>query len=101
MKKIVLRVILIILILLWMYIVFGFSASDGDSSSSLSQRIASFFTDNQETIQILEPIIRKIAHLSEYACGGFLIFGLFLTFNLDMKKRIIFSGIWRSFICHY
>lgn len=101
MKKIVLRIILIILILLWMYIVFGFSASDGDSSTSLSQRIASIFTDNQETIQILEPIIRKVAHLSEYACGGFLIFGFFLTFDIKMKNRIIFSGIWRSFVCNY
>lgn len=80
MKKIVLRIILIILILLWMYIVFGFSASDGDSSSSLSQRIAGVFTDNQETIQILEPIIRKIAHLSEYALRWF--FDFWIIFNI-------------------
>ena len=101
MKKIVIRIILIILILFWMYVVFTFSASNGDSSSSLSKSVASFFTNNEDIIEIIEPIIRKIAHLSEYALGGFLIFGFFLTFNISLKKKIICRGLWRDIICNY
>ncbi len=101
MKKKILRIVLIILIILWMYMVFNFSASNGDSSSSLSQRVASLFTKNEETIKVIEPIIRKIAHLSEYAYGGFIIFGFFLTFNFEINKKIIFSGLWRNFVCNY
>ena len=100
MKKIVIRIILIILILFWMYVVFTFSASTGDSSSSLSKSVASFFTNNEEIIEIIEPIIRKIAHLSEYTLCGFLIFGFLLTFNISLKNKIIFSGIWRNIICY-
>ena len=101
MKKNILRIILIILILCWMNMVFGFSSDDGDTSSGLSLSIAKIFSDNEETIEILVPIVRKLAHLSEYALGGFLIFGLFSTYNIDLKKQIIFSGLIRSYLCSY
>ena len=90
-KKILLRIILLILILIWMYIVFGFSKHTGETSSSLSSRIANFFTKDENIVRIIEPIIRKIAHLSEYALGGFLIYGFFLTFEITSKKQIIIS----------
>ena len=67
MKKNKLRVIIIILILLWMRLVFGLSGDNGEVSSSLSYRIAKFFTHQDETARVLEPIVRKLAHLSEYA----------------------------------
>lgn len=77
MKKKIIRFILIIFILIWMYIVFKFSASIGSSSSSLSKTVAGLFSSNIETIKILEPIIRKIAHLSEYAVGRIFVFRIF------------------------
>ena len=95
MKKInILRIILVILILCWMYMVFSFSAADGETSSGLSLKVAEIFSNDEEVIEIIVPIIRKLAHLSEYALGGFLIFGLFSTYNIDLKKQIIFSGLF-------
>ena len=67
MKKNILRIILIILILCWMNIVFGFSKDDGEASSSISLRIAKIFSKDENFLRKLEPIIRKVAHLSEYA----------------------------------
>ncbi len=93
MKKNILRIFLIILILGWMYLVFGLSGDDGDTSSGLSMRIARLFSKSDEILSILEPVIRKLAHLSEYAYGGFLIYGLFLTYNISAKKQFIFSII--------
>ena len=94
MKKInILRIILVILILCWMFMVFKFSSDDGETSSNLSTKVAEIFSNNEETIKFIIPIIRKLAHLSEYALGGFLIFGLFLTYNINLKKQIIFSGL--------
>ena len=82
MKKIIIRTILIILILLWMYIVFGFSGQNGEESSGISFKISMLLTRNNEEIsRTIEPYVRKIAHFSEYAVGGILIFLLLLTFE--------------------
>lgn len=94
MKKNILRIILIILILCWMYVVFGFSNAGGEESTGISMRIAEFFVKDKTYIHFVEQIIRKIAHLSEYAIGGFLVYGLFLTFNLKSKTQFIGSWIF-------
>ena len=95
MKRInILRIILVILILFWMIMVFNFSADDGETSSELSLKVAEVFSNDEEVIEFIIPIIRKLAHLSEYALGGFLIFGLLSTYNIDLKKQIIFSGLF-------
>ncbi|MCI8310512.1 MAG: VanZ family protein [Clostridia bacterium] len=91
MKKNILRVVLLILIFLWMYVVFGFSKDSGEASSGLSTKIASLFSKNENVISAIEPIIRKIAHLSEYAAGGFLFYGFFLTFKINPKIQITIS----------
>ena len=80
MKKNILRIVLIILILLWMWVVFGFSSDNGEISSGISYNIAKFFTETEEKAKQLEPIIRKLAHLSEYAAGRFFI--LWIIFNI-------------------
>lgn len=92
-KKIFLRIIFLILIVLWMILIFGLSNQNGEESSSLSKKIASFFTKDIQTINIIEPYIRKIAHLSEYACGGILFFSLFLTYDFSERKRMILSFV--------
>ena len=46
---------------------------------------------DEAKVDILEPYIRKIAHLSEYACGGVLFLSLFLTYALSDAKRMLFS----------
>ena len=95
MKKTIIRIILIILILLWMYIVFGFSGQNGEESSGISFKISMLLTRNNEEIsKTIEPYIRKIAHFSEYAVGGILIFLLILTFEkISPKVRNISSII--------
>lgn len=90
-KKTILRIIILIFIVLWMILVFRLSNQNGETSSSLSKKIASFFTKDDEKISIIEPYIRKIAHLSEYAIGGFLFLSLFMTYNFSDKKRILLS----------
>jgi len=90
-KKTVLRIIILALILIWMIIIFNFSNQNGEESSNLSRQIASKIVSTDEKIAVIEPYIRKIAHLSEYAIGGVLFICLFLTYNLSDTKRIMFS----------
>ena len=79
-KKTVLRIIILALIIVWMSVVFQFSNQQGEASSSLSQRIAKIFVSDEEKIQIIEPYIRKIAHLSEYAARRRFVF--IVVFNI-------------------
>ena len=79
-KKTVLRIIIFTLIILWMISVFLLSNQTGESSSSLSKKIASLFTSDEATIEKIEPYIRKLAHLSEYAVRRNIIF--ITIFNL-------------------
>lgn len=92
-KIIILRIIIILLILGWMNLVFGFSSQDSAESSSLSEMIASWFSDDIVVQKKIEPIIRKIAHFSEYGLGGALFFSLFSTFNIKERKRMILAGL--------
>ena len=78
-KKIIIRIILIILILLWMWLVFGLSNDNAEKSSSLSLKISKIFTKDKKVLKTLEPVVRKLAHLSEYMARW--IFVLWFTFN--------------------
>ena len=46
----------------------------------------------QQIIEKLQPIARKLAHLSIYATGGILISLLLNEYSLSDSKKIIFSG---------
>ena len=76
-----------------MSIVVGFSNDNAEKSSSLSLRISKIFTNDDKVLSILEPIIRKIAHLSEYAVGGVLFYGFFLTYNMNSRKQVLLAGM--------
>lgn len=90
-KKTVQRIVILILIILWMIMVFGFSNQDGDDSSNLSREVTKIIVDEEEEIDIVEPYVRKVAHLSEYTLGGMLFISLFLTYNLSDIKRMFYS----------
>ncbi len=92
-KVIITRIILIILIFLWMNTVFGFSSQESESSTSLSLYVTSLFIKDVELQKVVEPIVRKLAHFSEYAVGGILFLGFFETFKISAKKKIIFASI--------
>ena len=86
-----LRVVFIILIIIWAISVFNLSNQAGNESGGLSTKITSLFLKSEDRINIVEPYVRKIAHLSEYTLGGILFMGLFLTYNWKEHNKIIFS----------
>ena len=90
-KRIVFRIIIIIAIVFWMISVFCLSNQSGEQSSGLSKRVASLFTKDSAEIELIEPYIRKIAHLSEYNIGGFLFVSLFMTYDFSDRKRLVIS----------
>ncbi len=73
-KKTFLRIFLFILIFIWAFIVFNFSSQDGGDSSGLSRKIVELFTKNEETINLVEPYVRKFAHFSEYGLRRSIIY---------------------------
>jgi hypothetical protein len=99
------KIINLVLIIFWMIIVFSFSNQIGTKSSNtsgkLTKKIVSILriTDgcSEENEQIvlnnIEHIIRKIAHYSIYAIGGFLIYCEFNTFKLSSGLKILFTQI--------
>ena len=88
----------IILVILWMLVVFSFSAQNGSKSSGISNKVAGKIIDiinltnigEQEERQIkiekIEPVIRKMAHLTIYILGGILISNM--MFQLILKNSI-------------
>jgi len=78
--------------------VFMFSAQSGDSSGEASMTVTEnvsqhlFFGDiNQNTLELLEQIIRKLAHFIEFAALGFFVFAFTDTFTIKRKKAVIIS----------
>lgn len=96
------RVIFGGLLLLWIGMVFGFSAQTADTSSHMSggicRSIAAFLWEDfpslpearQEAIvESLQFLVRKTAHFLEYALGGALALGFFMTFSLSRKGQAL------------
>lgn len=95
------RIILLVLIILWAWSVFGFSSQDGDESSGLSRKVAEIFFHTEEALAIAEPIIRKIAHFTEYALGAVLMYLLADTYDYTTKNKfiiVLILGIWYASI---
>ena len=96
------KLILWILIFVWMITIFMFSAQNGDESSELSQGflrtfILRFTPDNisEDIINMMEYIIRKCAHMTEYAVFGILVFYQIKLYRLFEKEwnRIVMAVI--------
>lgn len=75
-----------------MLAIFKFSNQNGEDSSDLSRKVASIMIVG-EKMELIEPYIRKIAHLLEYAVGGILFLAMFLTYEMSDRKRMIGSLI--------
>ena len=93
-KKIeIIKCINVICIILWMILVFIFSNeggvdSSGTSGNTIRQILILFKKDwdliqLEKTIEMLQPFVRKLAHFTLYAVGGF------LTYNLNSKSEKI------------
>lgn len=92
-------IIKIILIIIWMMIVYMFSAQEGTNSSNTSQSFTMFiiqiFTRGAEletsTLEMIEALIRKLAHYSIYAIGGLLIMNYAYSTAKSNKQKILYS----------
>lgn len=85
-----------------MITIFMFSAQNGDESSELSQGflrtfILRFTPDNisEDIVNMMEYIIRKCAHMTEYAVFGILVFYQIKLYRLFEKEwnRIVMAVI--------
>ena len=101
------KTITIILIIIWMVTIFMFSAQPSDESSNLSDgftktllKILNIHPENQEELDKIETIIRKLAHYTIYLLGGILLFTHLNLYNIITKKKIIISQILRYNICN-
>ena len=105
MKKTILRIILLILLGITFGLIFYFShqpAVDSDATSGkLIQKILNGFPYTKDLTQPqkdrlekrLQPIVRKLAHVSIYTMLGIFIMSFICTYNLILIKKFLIS-IW-------
>ena len=105
MKKYIIRIISIICLILTFFVIFNFSSQDGEISGGLSRNISTEiielydfkgnlnFEEKKEKVDIIEPIIRKLAHLSIYTVVGICLMSLLYTYNMKFKNRIILGSL--------
>lgn len=97
------KIIFTIFVCTWMLTVFFFSHQQGTSSSNTSKNVSTIIINildikkemledkKTEIVQIIEPIIRKLAHYTLYMIGGILIINCIDAYIKEDKKNIIYS----------
>lgn len=102
MKIHIIRTLLILLLLGTFFIIFGFSNQNGEESGSLSTNLTKLILkqinhdeaqNDEQVIKKVEVVVRKLAHFSIYTLVGFLLMSLFSTYELQERKRILFTLI--------
>lgn len=103
------RTVLAAVLLLALYtLIFGFSAQDGEQSGSLSQLISERCVELLNTIsgghwsdvlraqlaEYFEHPIRKLAHFSEYACMGVLLWLLWAQWLQRGRRLYLLIAGW-------
>ena len=99
-KKTQIKIIKIILIVAWMLIVFSFSNQGGTKSGNTSRKVTVAVVqvisdkpieENEQLIEKVEKVIRKLAHYTIYTIGGFLIMNYAYTTDRSKKEKILYS----------
>lgn len=99
-KKIQIKILKIILIIIWMIAIFIFSSQKGTESGNTSRKftIAIIQIITGKNLALEDPFvegiqlfIRKLAHFTIYAIGGFLIMNYAYTTEKTMKQKILYS----------
>lgn len=99
--KVAVTVVTAFLLVCLYFIIFSFSGQDGETSGSLSQKISNECVEIlqkvsgkdwtvafcRELSEYLEHPIRKLAHFSEYACMGILVYALWCQW-LKRDRRL-------------
>lgn len=99
-KKTVLRIGILALIIVWTLLIFKLSNQNGGESSNLSRKVAGIFVFDEAMIDIIEPYIRKIAHLSEYAVRWRLVLIVIINVSTIRNEKNVMFLINRNRICH-
>lgn len=99
------KIIFGILVFIWMAIVFNFSNQPAETSTNTSgntiKAIINIFpnirnleeNEKEQIVSNLQPIVRKLAHFSIYTLGGILIYILINTYDIENKRKVIYSFI--------
>lgn len=99
-KKTQIKIFNIILIIIWMATIFKFSGQQGTDSGDTSRKftvaIIRIITGkslelDDSFIEGIQLFIRKMAHFSIYALGGFLIMNYAYTTEKTIKQKILYS----------
>ena len=99
-KNVQKKILKIILIVIWMITVFIFSGQKGTESGNTSRKftieIIRILTGknialDDPFIEGIQLVIRKLAHFSVYAIGGFLIMSYAYTTEKTQKEKILYS----------
>lgn len=99
-KEKCIKIFKIILIIIWMTIVFMFSNENGTESSNTSRKVTVAVVqtlsdkteeENEPIIQIVEKIVRKLAHYTIYTIGGMLIINYLYTIDKNLKQKVLYS----------
>lgn len=88
----------IILVLIWMIIIFIMSSFNAEDSANQSNFIVNIISNvlNINNIELLNLIIRKLAHYIEYLILGILVINMFIKNNIPQSYliSIIFCVIY-------
>lgn len=99
-KKSQMKILKIILIIIWMITVFCFSGQQGTESGDTSRNFTVIIIQiltgkklelNNPFIEGIQLFIRKLAHFTVYAIGGFLIMNYAYITKMARKNQIICS----------
>lgn len=99
-KKEQIKIFKILLIIVWMITIFIFSGQQGTESGNTSRKftiaIIKIITGkslelNDPFIESVQLFIRKIAHFTIYAIGGFLIMNYEYTTDKTYLQKIVYS----------
>lgn len=107
-KQIAITVTAAVLLLALYMLIFGFSAQDGEQSGSLSQLISEKCVElmnalsgrhwsqvfMQSLAEYFEHPIRKLAHFSEYACMGILVYVIGSQWLERGKGLYLLTVLW-------
>ncbi len=88
--------------------IFSFSGQDGEESGSISRYVSEKCVEVANTLvgnkwtkvfkdslaEYLEHPIRKLAHFSEYACMGILVYTLLRQWRAGNKKTYLLVALW-------
>lgn len=93
------------IVILWMILIFTFSHQQAKDSSNTSgntiRTIINIFpnirsleeNEKEQIVSNLQPIVRKLAHFSIYTLGGILIYNFINTYDIENKRKMIYSFI--------